>query len=165
VRTEFDAFYRANSNLIYSVALARVGDPGIAEDLTQETFIRAWRHYSLLAGLPDPARRAWLLQTVRNLATDLWRRPKLPLLDDPNALAAATVPQDLAELRMDVDRALQSLEHLDREAILLRYYLDMNSREIGAALGLPESTVRHRLARCRRHLAQLLAHWDPGELK
>ena len=134
-----------------------VAAAAVAEDLTQETFLRAWQHYSHVSQLPPPARRAWLVRTVRNLATDAWRRQTL----DEAAPSASPAPEEPAELRLDVAQALAQLPPEDRDLVVMRYLEEMNSREIGEALGVPEGTVRRRLAECRERLAQHLSQWAP----
>jgi RNA polymerase sigma-70 factor (ECF subfamily) len=159
--SDFEAFYREHVRLVYAVAYSRAHEASQAEDVTQETFLRAWRSFGQLAGFPPPAQRAWLMRTTRNLATDVWRRQSL----EADALAreaqAAGANADGAELRMDLARALADLDPEDRELVTMRYLEEMNSREIGEVLGLPEGTVRRRLAECREALAQRLAQWAP----
>src|SRR5207249_6145325 len=72
----FDVFYGDNVRLVYAMALARGVGPTCAEDLAQETFLRAWRHFELLCGMEPIARRAWLVRVLRNLAADDYRRRK-----------------------------------------------------------------------------------------
>lgn len=156
----FEALYRENVRLVYGLMSARTGDAGLAEDLTQDTFLRAWRHFAEVGTLPAPAQRAWLVRTARNLAIDAWRRQHLATQAeqaDPQATAAED--RGLASLRLDVAAALAKLDPSDRELVVLRYVEELNSREIGEVLDLPEGTVRRRLARCRELLSHLLAQW------
>jgi RNA polymerase sigma-70 factor (ECF subfamily) len=140
------------------VALSSAREAARAEDLTQEAFLRAWQHYPQLRDLAAPAQRAWLLTTVRNLAVDFWRRQSL----ETNSQAEAKAPPaPQTELRLDVLQALLLLTEGDRELVTMRYLQEMNSREIGEALGMPEGTVRRRLAQCRQVLAERLAPWAP----
>jgi len=155
--TTFEALYRDNLRLVHAVALSRVGEAARAEDLTQETFLRAWRRRPELTQLAPPALRAWLLTTLRNLAVDHWRREARER--DSQVAEVPSAPQ--SELRLDLLEALRALEEADRELVLMRYLAEMNSREIGEALGIPEGTVHRRLARSRRVLADRLAHWAP----
>lgn len=157
---DFERFYRANVRMVHAMALTLTHRPWEAEDLTQETFLRAWRHQrQLLAGEPAP-QKAWLLRTLRNLATDEWRRARLAekvgrahhVRDDPASW----------DLRLDVAEALRALDQTDREIVLLRYVEGMNSREIGKALEMPGGTVRRRLSEARALLARRLAQWAPG---
>lgn len=159
--TAFDLFYEEHLGLVYAVAVARGLEPAYAEDLAQETFLRAWRHFGMLSILPPAARKAWLLSTLRNLVIDAWRRR---CVENAEMEARAAVPPDTSDrtaLRLDVARALSHLAEEDREMVVLRYFQEMNSREIGEVLGIPEGTVRRRLLECRRKLADLLHQWAP----
>jgi|SRR5579871_2851124 len=155
----FETFYREHVRLVFAVAVARHTDTALAEDLTQETFFRAWRHFPRLAVLPPQAQQAWLVRTVRNLAIDHWRSARhgvlveLPPADRPLAERIA--------LRVDVAHALDRLEEQDRQIVVLRYCLGISSREIGDLLQMAEGTVRFRLQKARRLLAERLAVWNP----
>jgi RNA polymerase sigma-70 factor (ECF subfamily) len=176
---DLEAFYRGNARLVYALALGQTGNPADAEDLTQETFLRAWRHFRVLASLAPAAQRAWLIRTMRHLAIDTWRRTR-----QCSVLGARCSVEDMEEadaelhgvfpsehrapstehlaLRADVAQALATLTPEDREIVTLRYFMEMNSREIGETLQMPEGTVRHRLMQCRQVLAERLAAWRPG---
>lgn len=156
----FESFYRRNVRLVLALAKSRSPQAEQAEDLTQETFLRAWRRYSDLESLEAAAQRAWLVRAVRNLATDAWRRRRL----EAETVLQATPPdpgQAEIDLRLDVSQALDQLDPEARELVVLRYVEEMNSREIGEALKLPEGSVRRRLAGCRSRLAQHLIQWAP----
>src|SRR5262245_56155672 len=73
---DLEAFYRRNVRLVYAMALAQDPNPTQAADLTQETFLRAWRHFERLSDMDPPAQRAWLIRTLRHLAIDQWRRER-----------------------------------------------------------------------------------------
>lgn len=149
---DFEGFYRANLALVYKVASARGADPDAAEDLAQETFYRAWRALEKLQLLPAIAQRAWLVQTVGNLAIDRWRQSRpaeaWETAPEPRHDPTASIAQ-----RLDLAHALSQLADDDRTLLLLRYVAGMNSREIGLALEIPEGTVRSKLARGRKALA------------
>ncbi len=153
---DFERFYREHVRLVLAIAAGRVAQAAAAEDLMQETFLRAWQHYSHVSLLPAPAQRAWLVRTVRNLATDAWRRQMLA-----EQTPADPAPEAQTELRLDVAQALAELAPEDRDLVVMRYVEEMNSREIGEALGVPEGTVRRRLAECRERLAPRLSQWAP----
>jgi RNA polymerase sigma-70 factor (ECF subfamily) len=160
---DFESFYRGNVQLVHALAVARLGDRWQAEDVVQETFLRAWQHFDVVSAAEPPAQRAWLLRTMRNLATDLWRRqaafPVEALRESGHGRDACATAG--AELRMDMMNALMELGEADREMVVMRYLEDMTSREIGEAMNLPEGTVRRRLAECRRVLATSLSQWAP----
>lgn len=157
--SEFEAFYRANVRLLYALAFSRTADPSQAEDLTQETFLRAWQHFDGLSGGAPRAQRAWLIRTLRNLAADAWRRESLLPTESLATANTATQPAEQLDLRLDLARALGELDDTGRDLVTMRYLQGMNSREIGEVLGMPQGTVRRRLAECRRSLAQRLSHW------
>lgn len=156
--SEFESFYREHLRLVHAVAVAHTADRDQAEDMTQETFLRAWRSFGQVRRLDPRAQRAWLCRTARNLTIDAWRRKQL---DSAPASAPAAPRSDgeSSDLRVDVGRALAELDEGDRELVMMRYLEEMNSREIGEALGLPEGTVRRRLVRCRELLASHLSQW------
>ncbi len=157
--SDFESFYRVNVQLVHAMAFARLRDQWQAEDIVQETFLRAWRHFEALSVAEPPAQRAWLLQTMRNLATDVWRRQA--------AFPVHALPAhhpgggNQADLRMDVMSALMQLDETDREMVVMRHLQDMTSREIGEVLGVPEGSVRRRLSECRHVLADSLGQWAP----
>jgi RNA polymerase sigma-70 factor (ECF subfamily) len=167
--SDFEAFYRANVKLIHGLAVSRTGNTAQAEDLTQDTFLRAWQHFALVSALKPLQQKAWLTRTLRNLATDEWRRQSPVSAADcqlwepgPLGVRPGEPPGDGSNamgLRLDVARALGELDEESRELVLMRYLEEMNSREIGEALGVPEATVRTRLARCRKTLASRLTQW------
>ena len=157
---EFDDFYRKNLRLVYSLALAQGLIPCLAEELTQETFLRAWRHNAVLAGMEAMAQRAWLVKTLRNLIHDNWRQSR-PTTTIPLEMADDSVEHtERTALRLDVANALSALSESEREIVTLRYFLQLNSREIGEMLHLPESTVRRKLMECRKLLAEKLVGWE-----
>lgn len=142
------------ADLLRYVRRMTPGDPGRAEDLVQETFLRAWRHR---AGLVDHGgARAWLFRVARNLAVDGFRRQaarpgerELPAgveaaLADPRAADAL----DAVLLRGVLVEALRSMPARQREALIHLHCLDRTQTETAALLGVPLGTVksRHHLA-------------------
>jgi RNA polymerase sigma-70 factor (ECF subfamily) len=120
-------------------------DRARAEDLVQETFLRAWRHRSLLAS-PRPAVRAWLLRVSRNIAIDEWRtrrfRSELPVADVPEA-GEADRTDDLLQSWV-VAEALTKLSAEHRAVLLECYYRGRPVAEAAQRLGVPEGTVKSR---------------------
>jgi RNA polymerase sigma-70 factor (ECF subfamily) len=161
-RDVFDAFYRKHVRLVFATALSQGLDSQLAEDATQEAFIRVWRHLSEILCLELPAQRAWLMTTTRNIAHTTRRKQKEKVSEadvtanEPGACGHETK----VALRLDVVAALAQLSDEDRAIVVLRYFMERNSREIGEILEIPEGTVRRRLATCRQRLAVGLAAWQ-----
>jgi putative glutamine amidotransferase len=127
-----------------------VGDHATAEDLRQETLVRAWRSAPREAGAPVV--RAWLHRTATNLALDELRRRRrrdhVPLHAD---LPAAATPDATTELRDPVLRAaLAELTAHQRLVLLLRFEAGLSLREVGELLDLGEDAARKRVARARQ---------------
>ena len=141
-------FVRRFQSRVYGLALTMLRDPGIAEDVAQETFVRAWRH----AATYD-ARRGrvptWLLTIARNVALDRARtRPVTPV--DPDVIIAELdreVPYDELDVG-DRDRlrnAIADLPDEQRRALVLAMYGGRTAREIAAIDGVPLGTVKTRI--------------------
>jgi RNA polymerase sigma-70 factor (ECF subfamily) len=73
------------------------------------------------------------------------------------------VAHELDELKLNVERALARLDKEDRSLVVLRYFSELNSREIAQIAGLPDATVRGRLRAARRILASELGEWNDAE--
>lgn len=161
----FNEFYQSYVRLVYATALSRNGIPCAAEDLTQETMLRAWRGFEQVQNLAPAAQRAWLLTTLRNLTVDAVRKEKPDRWQswESQPEQSSGGGTDMSSLRLDVAKALTKLDPLDREIVVLRYFADLSSPEIGETLSMPESTVRRRLMNCREKLATALAPWSEGE--
>jgi len=179
-RKNADAFavlYDRHGGASYSLAHRIVGDPAMAEDVTQEAFISVWRSGARF----DSARgsvRSWTLGIVRNRAIDALRRasgpaPKLDF-DDESALEdePATELTDSEAIRRETARrlrgALQQLPAEQSEVIGLAYFGGFSHSEIAAMLGMPLGTVKGRmrlgLERIRITLAEGMGTGGPSEV-
>jgi RNA polymerase sigma-70 factor (ECF subfamily) len=154
----FEALYDRYGDLVYSVSLRIVGDTYVAEDVTQDVFLRVWRrpdHFDLTRGRFV----TWLLSVARNRSIDQRRSQSrrmrhealpsaeeeedvLPSEDARDDPALATV---LAEERAAVRRALEGLPPEQKLAIQLSYIGGMTQQEIANRLGHPLGTVKTRM--------------------
>jgi RNA polymerase sigma factor (sigma-70 family) len=144
------AFVRRYQARVYGLVITIVRDPGTAEDVAQETFVRAWRN----AGTYDPRRgrvATWLLTIARNAAIDAMRvrRPE-PL--DPEIVAARLQPAGGAvdepsalHERAPVRDALAELPEPQRRALFLAAYAGRTAREIGELENAPVGTIKTRI--------------------
>lgn len=154
-QSAFEAIYLRHADLVYSIALRVVADPGIAQDVAQEVFLRVWRHPSLF----DVTRGrfvSWLMSVARNRAVDEVRsRGRRRLREvtstpgaedpaDPQAVDPQTAAQ-MADERDEVRKALALLPDEQRVAIELAYFGGMTQQEIASVLATPLGTVKTRV--------------------
>jgi RNA polymerase sigma factor (sigma-70 family) len=137
------------------VSYGATGDPGLSEDVAQETFIAAWRQ---LDRLRDTVRlRPWLCGIARNLARKARKRHRREELTEPDEqVAPGASPFDDAargEVERVVREALAKVPDAYREVLVLYYREDQSIREVADALGMTEAAVMQRMSRGRRYLA------------
>lgn len=123
------------------------GDRQRAEDLVQETLLRAWRHPASM----DPAHgsvRAWLFTTARNLAIDAWRRRSVRVTevvtDQPPEPPPDLDEADRAVEAWTIAEALNQLSPAHREVLTECFYRGRSVAEAAARLGVPPGTVKSR---------------------
>jgi len=169
---EFSELYRAHLRDVYSYAYYRVGNHHDAEDLTEQTFLQAYRHFDRAQreshGRPL---RPWLIRIAHNLAANLYRdrsrKPSLPI-DDTTELAAAHTTEELVEGRDELGRVLDGVQQLPddrREALIMRFALGMDNREIARAMGRSDGATKVLIHRAIKQLEQLVGapQADTGE--
>ena len=136
--------------LAYCTAMAKSG--ASAEDLVQETYLRAFTHWDDLEDLSRAQRRAWLYRTARNLFIDQVRKQSRETSADENQLAVAAVEEDLSQAA--VAQLIARLPESEKPIFVMRYFEGYNARELGEIFNLPPSTVRSRLASAKRRLRE-----------
>ena len=147
---------------VYRVALTVVHDPALADDVVQETMIKAWRKSPVPAGEEIP--RNWLLKVARNTAISVLRGRR-EVLHGPDTLPEAAGGAETVrtvEGRAQLEELWEALRHLDEDAralIVLKEVDDLSYEEIAATLDLPLSTVKTRLFRARKQLKDALKEW------
>lgn len=146
------AFVRRFQARIYGLAVTILGDPGDADEVAQETFVRAWRHASAY----DTRRgkvSTWLLTIARNLALDRKRVTRAQLVD-PQVLASRLLDHDSGdglrgepafEERDRVRALLARLSPPQRRALMLAVYLGRTAREISELEQIPLGTAKTRI--------------------
>ena len=142
-------------DVVCAVSYGATGDPGLSEDVAQETFIAAWRQ---LDRLRDTVRlRSWLCGIARNLGRKARkrRRREEPTEIDDEVAPGASPFDDAArgEVERVVREALAKVPDAYREVLVLYYREDRSIREVADALGMTEATVMQRMSRGRRFLA------------
>jgi RNA polymerase sigma-70 factor (sigma-E family) len=156
------ALYQAHALGLTRLAHVMLGDAAAAEDVVQEAFCGLYRHW---AGLADHGKavqyvrsavlngcRSALRQRLRRGRPGAWLDTAAAVDGVPSAEATALVGEEGRALL----RAVQRLPHRQREAIVLRYYLDLREAEIAAVMGISPGSVRSATSRALTALGRLL---------
>jgi RNA polymerase sigma-70 factor, ECF subfamily len=152
----FEMLVRRHYAAVWRVAFLFVREETAAEELTQDTFLRA---YGALAGWRgDASLRTWLATICRRLCIDRVRRKQLETVIAPDleAVAGSTAETEVLADRFDLQAALDQLPDDEREAFLLVHHYGYSSSETATLLGVPASTVRSRVGRARQRLVAAL---------
>ncbi|HKH14494.1 MAG TPA: RNA polymerase sigma factor [Solirubrobacterales bacterium] len=158
---DFEELYRAHLRDVYSYAYYRVGNHHDAEDLTEQAFLQAYRHFERAQreshGRPL---RPWLIRIAHNLASnyhrDRSRRPEAALdaVEPPShPHGTEQIVEGREELRLVMDR-LQRLSDDRREALIMRFALGMSNREISRALGRTDGATKVLIHRAIKQLEE-----------
>ena len=130
------------------------GNKELAEDLTQETFVKALMNADTVMDLSPCKQRAWLYRTFKNLFFDRCRRAVLETEYTQNLQVEYAEDRGMQEVENAM--VLQSISPQDRAIFQLRYFDGYSAEEIAQMMNLPPGTVRSKLSRCRKYLKQNL---------
>src|SRR5579883_1085210 len=166
---QFAELYRAHLRDVYSYAYYRIGNHHDAEDLTEQTFLQAYRHFERALRESDGRPlRPWLIRIAHNLAANLYRdrsrRPAAPI-EDTSELAASHTTEDLVEGREQLTSVLDGLQSLPedrREALIMRFALGMDNREIARAMGRTDGAAKVLIHRAVKQLEGIVAERREG---
>lgn len=152
--TGFETVVRAYANDVFRYLYWLCRDRNVAEDLSQETFARAWAAWE--GQRDEKALKAWLFTIARNEHARLYERKRLDI--DPDAELDAVVARNTSDpgLAIDLRRAFAQLPEAYREPLLLQVLGGLTSAEIAAASQVSEDAVNMRLMRARKALRQIL---------
>lgn len=156
----FGEIYNLFLRRIYRFAYFLVGSRELAEDVTQNTFLKAWK--ALATFCPEKGTiQGFLFSIARNLVTD-YRRKKKEVLLDPDYMENICSAQDLEEEmatkedKKVVLKALSRLDSLERQIIVLRYFEEMSFTQISQVVGMQEGALRVRVHRVLKKLRKIL---------
>jgi RNA polymerase sigma-70 factor (ECF subfamily) len=164
----FSELYRTHLRDVYSYAYYRVGNHHDAEDLTEQTFLQAYRHYerALRESVGRPL-RPWLIRIAHNLAANYYRdRARRPesAIEDAAVISAPHTTETLVEGREELERILAGVQQLPddrREALIMRFALGMDNREIARALGRSDGATKVLLHRAIKQLEGIVEQPAP----
>jgi len=156
-RSAFEPLVERYHRPLFRVAARLLGDREEAKDVTQTTFLKAYKGLATC----DRERRffSWIYRILVNECLNALRarRPMQGLEETMAAPGPAADPIDVSETRRRVRKALLQLPDVQRDVILLRHFAEMRYEQMAAALGVPEKTVKSRLFSARQRLCELLA--------
>ena len=156
----FDELATPLFGALYNYARWLTRDPSEAEDLVQETYVKALRGFGSFT--PGTNFRAWMYRILRNtfLTSKTGLKATVTIDDDlVETIATEGTPESLLLSRIDADalrRAIESLPLIFREVLLLADMEEMSYREIAETLNIPIGTVTSRLLRARRKVREAL---------
>jgi RNA polymerase sigma-70 factor (ECF subfamily) len=157
----FEDFYRDHLRDVYSYAYYRVGNHHDAEDLTEQAFLQAYRHFGRARRESDGRPlRPWVIRIAHNLASNYYRdRSRRPqtTLENADPIATRHDTEAIAEGREELRQVMAHLEHLPddrREALIMRFALGMDNREIARALGRSDGATKVLIHRAIKQLQE-----------
>ena len=160
---DFTELYRTHLRDVYSYSYYRIGNHHDAEDITEQTFLQAYRHFARAkAESNGRPLRPWLIRIAHNLAAnyhrDRSRRPQTHL-EDAAVISAPHETEELVTGREDATAVLRGVADLPddrREALIMRFAIGMDNREIARALGRSEGATKVLIHRAIRQLEDRL---------
>jgi RNA polymerase sigma-70 factor (ECF subfamily) len=158
-RTTTDEVVRAlvaeHGSAVYRLAVSIVRDQALAEDVTQETFIKAWQRRDTYRG--EAPVRHWLLRIAHNVAVSTLRSLREEARDPRSLPDGHAQPVAAAvESRIAIHEALAQLDPLSRSIVILREIEGLSYAEICEVLGVAMPTVKTRLFRARAALRKTM---------
>jgi RNA polymerase sigma-70 factor, ECF subfamily len=160
----FEELYRTHLRDVYSYSYYRVGNHHDAEDLTEQAFLQAYRHFERARRESDGRPlRPWLIRIAHNLASnyhrDRARRPEANI----EAIEPPSHPHGTERVVEGREELREVMVHLDqlpddrREALIMRFALGMSNREIARALGRTDGATKVLIHRAIKQLEELMA--------
>ncbi|MGI8965999.1 MAG: sigma-70 family RNA polymerase sigma factor [Limisphaerales bacterium] len=149
----FASLVARHLNLVYSAALRQVRSSHLAEEIAQSVFLDLSRSAKKLK--PDTLLSAWLFQTTRRTAINVWKQESRRQLREQTAveLAAMNSPEsEWTHIEPLLDEAMDSLSREDRDALLLRFFENKSLREVGENFGASEDAAQKRVSRAVEQL-------------
>jgi RNA polymerase sigma-70 factor (ECF subfamily) len=151
------ALYEEHGRALLAYATRLTGDRAAAEDVVQETLVRAWKHPEVLVNGKGSI-RAWLLTVARNIITDRARARAARPVEVAETPANPPLERDHSDTVVDTVVVLQALEKLSgphRDVLVELYFRGRNVAEAADALGIPQGTVKSRSYHALRALREV----------
>jgi RNA polymerase sigma-70 factor (ECF subfamily) len=159
-KEDLEKIFREHSNLVFRVILFKIGmNKESAQDLTQETFIRAWKYKSSFNSDKSQL-KTWLVKIAKNICIDYQKKqkPVLDVADFEEVIASKESTEDIGAKSIMKEKILIKLNDLsesDREILTLRYIEEFDLKEIAQSLGKPYFIVKVSANRAFKRLQKL----------
>lgn len=163
--TTFLKLYEEYSDPIYRHCYFRVSSETLAQDLTQESFMRVWNYLAEGKSIDNP--KAFLYRIAGNLVIDYYRKKKETSLDMLAETGYDPVGENAETILTYVDgqharELLSKLDDVSREVLVMRYISDLSIREIADSIGESENVVSVRIHRAIEKLKKIFNHGRPN---
>ena len=154
--------FQRHKDYVFRLAYGFIGNHHLAEDVTQDVFLRIAKGYKRKLWQPRAKFRTWLYTLTLNTAREFKRK----YLKQTDELESSSFEQQTAQssnvaLTSDLDRVLALLTDRQREVVVLRYYEGLSTQETAKILNCRQGTVKSHLSRATQILQQLLADSSP----
>ncbi len=156
---EFDAFYTGSCRRVLGQVYAMTGNRAEAEDAVAEAYLKAWDRWQVVRDCDSP--EAWVRRVASRVAVSSWRKA-VNRLKAHHRDTAAPDADPLGPDHVALVQALRRIPAEQRRVIVLHHLVGLSVGEIAYEVGAPAGTVKARLARGRRALAEHLS--DTGDL-
>lgn len=150
--SEYNKCVDLYSDNIYRFALKSVRDVDTANDLVQDSFMRLWQH---IEKVNMETVKSYLFKITNNLVIDLYRKNKFND-NSPIDSEIHSYYHEYSDMKEQLEKALNTLSHVQKTVIMLRDYEDYSYEEIGQITGLTESQVKVYIYRARKNLKDYL---------
>jgi RNA polymerase sigma-70 factor (ECF subfamily) len=152
---DYDSFYRSTRQRVLSCVYLVTGDLGDAQDAVQEAYMKAWLRWSTVGRYDEP--ESWVRLVACRIATSRWRSMRSRVRAHGRHGPAADLIGGPSTDTLEIVAALKQLPEEQRVALALHYLVGLAVVDVAKETGAPVGTVKSRLARGRRALAEILA--------
>ncbi len=150
----FDELYQRVSGKFYGYILKKVADSEIAKEIIQKVFLKIHLHRTNFN--PNKSFNAWAFTIINNEIIDFFRKKKLNIrILDEEVVSSSDQTFDFKE-EFDIESFLEKLSKVEKEAVLLRYFKDLDFNQIGTVLGKTESNTRKIISRAILKIKNLI---------
>lgn len=158
-REAFGKIYTLFYKRIYRYCQINLQNQAVAQDLCQETFLKAWKSLGSFSLKNGGSLQAYLFKIARNLMIDLSRKKKEVSIEQIPDIEKSDDLEDEIDKKdgeIKVWKALSKLKELERQVIILRFFEDLSTSEVAKVVGIKEGALRVRLHRILKDLKEIL---------